>query len=217
MMGVVFVSYRIPQRRLEEHFQWNDEFYRAAGCRVFVVADRAYPVPDYVTCLVYPEPLEIFSIAKTKNFGIAAALAAGCDPIAVIDIDVAWTAQAWAAAQAPGQAIVHPLTFMAVDWPSRHACHHCDEGMGCVMAASAAWWQRVRYDERYVGYGSDDGRLRADFFRAGAKLTRDTFVYHIAHDPTVDQDNHSGHGRPDCWNRDTGFNPDMAERNNSLR
>jgi hypothetical protein len=218
VFGVVFVHYRIPQWRLDDHFRWNDLYYRK-GAMVFVVTEGEMVVPDYAVCLPYPEPMEMFNLCKTKNYGIQAALEAGCDPIAVIDTDIAWTPQTWlnSIAVRNNGIFYHPIAWMAQSWEEREAKRHPDTGMGCCMVASAPLWQQVQYDERYVGYGSDDWKIIHDLTYIGrARMYREGFIYHIAHNPDADQTNPNGHGRADCWNRDTGFNPDNASQNNML-
>lgn len=216
MIGVVFVHYRIPDWRLEQHFKWNGRFYESAGAKVFVVADQVYQVPPYAECLIYP-PMEIFNLSATKNHGINAALAAGCDPIAVVDTDVAWSRNAWNDALGVQRGeLLFPVCMMARTFEKKERDSHPDRGMGCCMTAVAEHWQKARYDERFIGYGSDDAVIRINMRKAGARELRMNNVYHIAHDPGKSQVNPNGHGRADCWNRDTGFNPDMASRNNKL-
>lgn len=216
MIGVVFVSYRIPATRLAEHWAWNGSLYDMSDTRVFAVVDQASPMPDYATALVYPNSLPVFSLAKTKNHGIRAAIEEGCDPICVIDVDMCWTLEAFYACQnVPENVLLRPITKMAVTHRDRKKKSHNDYGMGCCVCARGGHWMRSGFDERFQGYGAEDWQIIKTMGRAGVRLERREFVYHIAHDPSVSQVNQGGSGRPDCWNRGT-INPDNSVLNNEL-
>lgn len=218
MIYVVFVHYRLPEQRLRDHFRWNDEIYRTFQVRVIVVSDIEREVPDYATCAAYREPMPVFSLAKTKNFGLSEALrtASDSDIIAMTDADIAWEDGVFFDMhECIHENAIIPLYFMAQDYDARHDSFP-DPGCGGTVAMQAAHWRRTRYDERYVGYGGEDGRMRKDIVSMGLRERRDCRVYHIAHDPTADQHNVPGHGRTDAWNRDTGFNPDMFHINKDL-
>lgn len=217
MFGVVFVSYRIPMTRLAEHWAWNGALYDMSDTRVFVVVDQAVSMPRYATPLVYPEPMEVFSLSKTKNHGIRAAIAAQCDPICVVDVDTCWTIEAFTACQnVPKNVLLRPICKMAVSHAERKKKSHDDYGMGVCVCARAGHWMRTGFDERFQGYGAEDWQILKTFERAGVRVERREFVYHIAHDPAVSQVNDGGAGRPDCWNRKSGFNFDNSVINNKL-
>jgi hypothetical protein len=91
-----------------------------------------------------------------------------------------------------------------------------DKGMTSTVAMRAADWRRVCYDETYVGYGGEDGKLVRDIHSLGIEVDRSHVMHHVAHDPNAPQVNEPGHGRADCWGRDTGFNPDMFAVNRNL-
>jgi len=214
MIGIVFVSYRIPEKRLREHFEWNLSEYQKRECRVYVVTDREYQFPRVARCLVYPEPMEIFSLAKTKNHGIRAAIADGCDPIIVTDVDVCFSQETFSVCEhVDAKTAVVPICLMAQDYDTCERDYVVDGGMGCCIAAHADVWRKVAYDERYVGYGCDDGQIRMAIKRLGIREDRSHVVFHIAHDPEASQVNIPGFGRPDCWNRENGFNPENARHN----
>jgi hypothetical protein len=217
--AVVFVSYRIPTRRLREHFRWNDSLYRASGVRVYVVTDHAHDLPEYSECVLFPEEdlpevdgKRRFSLTRTKNAGIRRALAGDCDVIVSADVDLAFDAQSWRRALAvrPSQAVA-PVFLMSPDYERRGEGKPDYGATGCI-AMAASNWRQCQYKEDLWGYGSDDGALLHDIHRAGLRILRDGVVYHIAHDPTAPQVNQPGHGRADCWNRDE-FNIDNFEAN----
>ncbi len=221
MLGIVFVHYRIPDRRLREHFAWNALRYRQFGAKVFVVANRNYlndkrESDRWAVCLIYSEPMPVFSLSATKNFGIMAAIEAGCDRIATTDTDIAWTPDALRQCVAcnPKEAIA-PIYRMAQTYDTREQVSHPDHGCAGTVCLTADNWRKVRYDERYVGYGGEDGRLRRDIAAAGIAENRTAVVYHIAHNPEAEQVNIPGAGRGDCWNRNS-INPDNWQVNKHL-
>jgi len=178
------------------------------------IAKNMFPIIPPV--IPYMIPMPIFSLSATKNFGIQAALDAGCDRIAVTDVDVAWTEDTLNKCLSVGdkEAIV-PIYQMALDYETREEYSTTDKGCAGTVCMTADNWRRVKYDERYVGYGGEDGRLRKDIAAAAIRERRDCIVYHIAHDLTKPQVNVPGAGRGDCWDRDT-INPDNWQRNKHL-
>lgn len=239
--AVVFVFYRgpnstMPVQRLIDHFEWNHEYYMESGVKVFVVTDRLYPVPDYAECLVYAEPMPvrngkpIFSLTRTKNFGVRYALAAGFSPIIVTDPDMSYTPECWRQLLTVNnrQASV-PLYWMAPDFKLRQSrctvypvtekhvascrCSHQDRGATGTVSMTADNWRKVQWDERCVGYGADDGIILASIRKAGMQVLgrpgtpTEVPIYHIAHDASKPQVNFSGRWfvRQDTW--DPEFNP----------
>lgn len=174
-----------------------------------------------VATIGYPKPMPIFSLSKTKNFGLRLALELGCDPIAVTDVDFAWTPEAFHTCRnvQPGRAIV-PYVRMVRTYDTREQDaldpKSLDKGMTSTVGMRAADWRRVCYDETYVGYGGEDGKLVRDIQLLGIQVDRSPIMHHIAHDPSASQVNIPGHGRADCWGRDTGFNPDNFALNRNL-
>lgn len=214
--AVVFVHYRIPEQRLRDHWAWNDELYRAAGARVYVVTDRQYEVPDYAQCLVYDKPMKVFSLSATKNHGIHRAIADGCSPILSSDTDIAVASAAWFQfLLIPQHQVSIPVYRMARTNETREKEFHIDNGATGVVGMTADNWRKYHYDERCYGYGAEDGALRLALAKARVQELRDCHVYHIAHDPKADQHNIPGRGREDCWNRDDEKcpNPDNFDWN----
>jgi hypothetical protein len=239
--AVVFVFYRgpnskMPVQRLVDHFEWNHNYYAESGTKVLVVTDQPHQVPDYAECLIYPDPMPlrngkpVFSHARTKNFGIRHALAAGFCPIIVTDLDMAYTPECWQQLLAVDnrQASV-PLCWMAPDFNLRNSrcmvhptteehvsncrCSHQDYGATGTIGMTADNWRKVRFDDRCVGYGADDGIILASIRKSGVEIIgrpeTPTMapIYHIAHNASVPQVNFSGGRfvRRDMW--DSEFNP----------
>ncbi|MFA5054406.1 MAG: SPASM domain-containing protein [Parcubacteria group bacterium] len=238
--AVVFVFYRnrhssnpIPLQRLADHFAWNDNFYRESRCRVIVVTAEQHDVPAYAECVIFPKEQlptrngkPVFSLSRTKNAGIAAAVKAGFDPIIVTDPDIAYTAKAWQRCLdvATNEAAV-PVYWMASSFANRNErCHirstktniahfsqcsksHEDLGATGMVAMCRENWERIRYDDRCCGYGAEDGFLLQEIRRAKLRELRDTVIYHIAHVPGMPQANFTikGFERQDSW--DMAFNP----------
>ena len=245
--AVVFVFWRNPQsehplplQRLADHFAWNDRLYRQSSVRVYVVTDQPYDVPEYAECVVYPAgrmPMVDgklkFSLARTKNHGIAHAIAAVHDPVIVTDPDITWTEDAWRAALA----VTEQIASIPVYWLAyRHADRKCicrkrnslehaqtcrktheDRGATGTITMTAANWWRVKYDERSWGYGAEDGLILRDIQARRLNVVRNEMVYHMAHDPTQPQVNFSGADgfvRRDAW--DAESNPINFEGNRKL-
>ena len=233
MLGIVFVHYRLPWLRLHDHLLWNGRYYDNANVCAWIVSDGSPPRVELEdlekikrrpwnsgkrswSIVFFQESMPVFSLAVTKNYGIKYALEAGCDRIAATDVDVAWTEEALrqCAECGPDEAIV-PFYQMALDYETRGEYSQRDKGCSGTVCMTAENWRRVRYDERYIGYGGEDGKLRKDISMLGIRERRDSIVYHIAHDPSKSQVNVPGAGRADCWNRDS-INPNNWETNKLL-
>lgn len=210
MLAVVFVHYELPAHRMYEYCQWNSGV--CLDVRLFIVTrDGVSPSIGRwyrPTSVMYNKDMSVFSLSATKNYGIEHAIRMGATSVAATDADIAWTPEAIEACKTVGdnEAIV-PVYRMAQTFETRHEVSHPDHGCGGTVCMTAENWERAMYDERYVGYGGEDGRLRRDIAKLGIKERRETEVFHIAHDPTAEQVNVPGAGRSDCWNRDT-INPD---------
>jgi len=238
--AVVFVFYRnplsqrpIPLERLANHFAWNHEFYQRSRCRVLVVTAEPHDVPSYAECAIFPaEQLPtigdrpVFSLSRTKNFGIQKAIEASFDPIIVTDPDITYTHKAWNKSLnvTTAEAVI-PVYWMASSFEARtercsirsirsglghfRDCRKSHEDIAAtgMVAMCRENWQRIRYDERCLGYGAEDGFLLQEIRRAGITPMRGTVVYHIAHDANAPQANftRSGFERQDGWDRE--FNP----------
>ena len=228
-IAVVFVSYlKVPESRLLEHFEWNGEIYREYGdqLRVYVVSDVPRPVPEYAETVVFPlERLPIvdgqrrFSLTMTKNAGIAKAIEDGASVVVSTDVDITFDWDSFAMVTHIGRvpsvsAAVVPVYRMVPSFAERHA-GRLDHGCTGTVAMTASNWQRIKYDERCVGYGADDGILLQDIKRAGLEVIRDCQVAHIAH-VQGDGARTPGSGSSTCWGRDDGFNFDNFQRNRQL-
>jgi hypothetical protein len=178
-------------------------------------------VPDYAVTLTFPwsefpevDGRRVFSLAKTKNFGIRCALEDGADPIIVADTDVEFPRDALddLVAVPPREAMI-PTYFMRT-WPDREDLtqDHTDVGCTGTVAMWANHWRTIRFDERYVGYGGEDGQLKRDIEAAGIKAIRYGLVWHHAHTPGVNMPRVPGGGAVNCWNREE-FNPNMFVMN----
>jgi hypothetical protein len=242
--AVVFVFYRmeastnpIPVERLNDHFAWNDELYRQSGAHVYVVTDRAYDVPSYARCVVYPEPMEVFWKTKLLNIGVGLAIKDGCNPIIVTDADIAFTPEAWSRmlGVTDKEALV-ATCWLASSFESRHekcldraipthaaTCtkSHREYG-GCgTVAMQAANWEKIKYEEACVGYGCDDTIAKKDIEAAGlciighSRSQDQADIFHIAHS-AAPQANFSDidRARTDRWSPD--FNRSNFHENRKL-
>jgi hypothetical protein len=217
--AVVFAHYQIPQARLDDHFRWNDAFYRHSGAVVYVVTDHLRRVPMYGRCVILPkialpklEGETVFSLSLTKNRGIMAALGGRCDPIIVTDTDIAFSDAAWEEMVGVASNVASlPVYLMARSYDARSERDKPDTGMTGTIGMRAKHWRHVKFNETCVGYGAEDGIVHRAIRERGLVQLRDTFIWHIAHD---EQHLHRtpGHGSADCWNRDT-LNPDNFAAN----
>jgi hypothetical protein len=223
-LAVVFVSYlKVPESRLREHFKWNDELYKAhGGLRVYVVSDVEHGLPDYAETVVVPliemptvDGQPRFSLCKTKNAGIAAAIAGGASVIICTDVDIAfdWNSIGLTFAVDRKTAAI-PVYRMAESFPARGE-GQLDRGCTGTVGMTADNWRQIQFDERCVGYGADDGILLRDIERAGIEIIRDCEVAHIAH-VQGDGVRAPGRGSDTCWGRDDGFNFDNFANNRRL-
>jgi hypothetical protein len=221
--AVVFVSYlEVPEQRLHDHFCWNDAAYRENDVRVFVVSDRPHDVPEHATVLVFPvEWLPVvdgkprFSLTLTKNFGNSIAAASGAESIICTDVDIAFPQHRFRELSDVNNETANiPLYRMA---PSFEAMKEgrLDHGCTGTIVMTADNWLRIRFDERCVGYGADDGILLRDIQNARLKVDRTVIVSHVAHVPG-DGVRHPGSGSATCWGRDSGFNFDNFQENRKL-
>jgi hypothetical protein len=229
MPAVVFVAYRLPLARISAHLEWNAALYAATpDLRIFVVTDwRDDLAFSHIDKLIYPRDLPIFSLSRTKNYGIRKALDSGCDPVLATDADIAWTPDAWAECLGVTQnQAVGPMYFMVDSFAARHEMSRnrvmADLAIGTVAMRSSGWLKVCGYNERLEGYGCDDGDLWRRIGGAGIQQYRATGVYHIAHQSgAIQQEKHtqgdkSRGTRADHWGRDDGFNPDRLRENSRI-
>jgi hypothetical protein len=224
-LAIVFVSYlKVPEERLQDHFRWNREAYKQFGdrLRVYVVSDIDHDLPSYAESVIYPmdrlpmiDGRRRFSLTATKNSGIAEAIENGAEVVISTDVDVAFDPQTLQLMfTVPDDWASIPLYRMAPSFEDR-AKGHIDHGCMGTVGLTAANWTRIRYDERCVGYGADDGILMRDIERAGIRIARDHEVTHIAH-VSGDGARQPGRGSATCWGRDDGFNFDNFTANRRL-
>lgn len=227
-IGVVLVSWQIPEQRLQAHFRWNALLYGETGATVFVVTDREYDLPRYAKCVVFPEDRlprhrskRVFSLTRTKNAGIKAAIQAGCDPIICTDVDVAFEPDAWERGLAVSTADV-PTAFNPVcrmswssNWDKRLNKYTTAEGATGIIVMTAADWGRVSFCEKQWGYGGDDGAVVKRILAVGIRIDRGGLVYHMAHkNGTPQKEFDATNPRTDHWNRGNGLNPENFGHNN---
>lgn len=216
--GVVLVHYRMPEDRLRLHLERNALCYQ--GAQVYVVTEQSAEIAG-TECVPFPAarlPVRkgrpVFSLSATKNAGIVRALDDGCDPIIVTDSDVEIPPDTmdWFRQVPAGSARI--ARYVMRTWPDRpDSQDHEDAGCTGTLAMRASRWRRLRFDERCVGYGGEDGALLADIRKAGLAIDRSCHVVHHAHTPGYNPRRTPGAGSSDCWNRDTGFTPDNFETN----
>ena len=227
--AVVFVSYlKVPGSRLQEHFQWNDHIYRQFGdrLRVYVVSDIERELPDYAETVVVPfeqlptlDGVPVFSLSMTKNAGIAKAIKDGADVIICTDVDIAFERASFDALMSvdinePQGVAIMPIYRMAESFEKR-VFGRLDVGCMGTISMTAANWKRVSYDEKYIAYGGEDGRLFHAIQDVNVRVLRTCEVSHIAHVPG-DGDRTPGSGSATCWGRADGFNPDNFAYNRRL-
>lgn len=217
-LAVTFTHFRIPDHRLQDHFRWNDELYRKHNARVFVVTDKLYDVPDYATCLVYPEPMPTFKLSMTSNYGIRYAIDSGFGIIIKTDTDIAFPEEAFErlAQVEPGSAGL-PCYHMASNYPERESKFVLAPNATGTISMVAADWMKAHFHEMCVGYGCDDGILRKEIKRQGIEEDRASVVFHIAHvADTPQKEFNRAEPRTDHWNREDEFNPENFAGNRSL-
>jgi hypothetical protein len=219
--GVVLVHYRMPRERLDQHLARNAQAYR--GARLYVVAEADLGLGGSATTVVVPEealPLlgdrRAFSLAATKNAGVARAIVDGCEVVVVTDSDCELPPDTFRALAevGPGAAVIP--TYRMRTWPDRaDPQDHDDPGCTGTLAMRSAWWREIRFDERCVGYGGEDGALLRAIREAGLAIDRARTVWHHAHTPGHNPRRTPGDGMADCWGRTSGFNPDNFLANRS--
>ena len=217
-VAVTFTHYRIPEARLIDHFRWNEEVYRTHNASVFVVTDKQYAVPDYAQCLVYPEEMPKFALAKTSNFGIRHAIESGFDLIIKTDADIAFSNNSFAGLVETFEGCAGlPVYNMASSYAAREKDYIQAPNATGTISMVADDWRKAHFHEGCVGYGCDDGILRREMKRRGIRECRDWTVDHIAHiEGTPQQEFNKQSPRIDHWNRESGFNPENFSGNRGL-
>ena len=211
---IVVVAYRIPEHRVRHFFEWNDAIFREHGIRVIVVVETQYTgLPEYALQLPFVEKMDVFCLARCKNFGLGVALAAGASPLIIADIDLVFPPALMVKMLAVGEhEMVVPCYYMASDYEHRETLFVKAPLATGTLAMRGDGWRVIRYDERCTGYGMEDGVILQDTCQAGYRLThRNDPIYHIAHVAGTPQKEFAG--RSDHWGRDTGFNPPRFNEN----
>lgn len=204
-MAVVVNHYRMPEKRLADHFEWNHEAYSAPGTRVFVVTDREQDVPSYACCLVYPGLMPVFNISAASNYGIRFAIDCGYRAVLKTDVDIVLGKSAWEKmTEVQDGRCISPAYYMALDYETRKSKFFRNTVVCGVCCMTARDWEKAHFHEGCWGYGHDDSVMLSAVERAGIKV--DTIggnvIWHMSHE---------GKGLKECerddfWNR-SGFNP----------
>ncbi len=187
MIALIFSHYRLPETRLQEHFQWNSAIYLQSQVRVFVASDRHYDLPPYAECVICP-PMDMFSLTRTSNAVKAKALECGATTIIKTDVDIAFSDGAFQAmAQVPENVCRIARVVFTGNFAERHKdTRDTPAAMGTVAMVRGDW-QRLNYDERLQGWGMDDVLLVEDAKRIGIAVQHtDDVVWHIAHAKNTD-------------------------------
>lgn len=228
-IGIVFPSWRIPEHRLQDHFVWNERFYREDDVRVFAVTDKMYNLPDYAENVVLPEEampvvdgVLRFATTRARNAGIRRAIESGCSLVTCTEVDIAFERPAWAhgirVAMSPGVAAV-PWCRMSLsdDWSQRHAeWEKAPDATGTVTMTPEGWGD-LPYSENQWGYGCDDGLLLKRLRARGVKIIRRGYIYHMAHVAGTPQKEFDlENPRTDHWNRENGLNPENFRFNRCM-
>ena len=214
--AVVVVAHRIPAQRVQQHFAHNDALYR--NCTFFLVVEKEYDgMPSYCRQLIYPEKMDIFSLAKTKNYGIRHAIESGYSPIISSDIDIVFPATIWQKLISVPDArhAVVPIYRMIDTMETAEKYILAPNATGTV-SMTAANWRAIHYHEGCVGYGCDDGILLRAIRQAGLTVARydDLPLYHLAHIPGTPQKEFARDTpRIDHWGRAEGHNPENFGHN----
>lgn len=202
-LTIAITAYRVPVERMQRFIEWNHALIMRFNARLVVVADRPHTwLPAYATCLVYPGPMEIFSLTKTSNYGIRYA---GAGVIVKTDVDCVIPRDLMEdfTRVEPGAGVC-PVYWMSPGYERLREGQAWPATKGTMALHWNDWRALCGYDERMIGYGWEDGDL---YVRARkiAVITRGTeWIYHVAHS---DADQNSPGARPDYYGREDGFNP----------
>jgi hypothetical protein len=216
-IAVTAVAFRIPEQRVRDFMTWNRDAFAACDAYVVLVVEEPYDLKDFenVEQVRYTEPMKVFSLCATKNCGIrrAAEMSGNHGVIAATDIDVAIPPATLENMRCLPWGKAHiPLYVMADSYDSRDGADVTAPKATGTVSMHAGHWQQVQYDERCVGYGSDDAILVKDIQGLGVEIVgRHERVFHIAHQQGTCQKEFAG--RADHWGRDSGFNPENFEHN----
>jgi len=215
-IAIVITHYKMPHMRAAHFGSWNHKIIFDYLPAVFVVTDSPHLAVSRSSVLQYPGEMEIFSLAKTSNFGIRTAILEGFDIIIKTDVDCVISDNLFQQMiSIDEKEAVCPIYHMAESYGTRESNKskpwRASKG---TFAMHRSAWEKVRgYDERMHGYGIEDGDLFDRVHRAGVKILRfgQFPIYHIAHD------NNQAKNSRGCWNRKNGFNPKKHNHNTAIR
>lgn len=188
-LAVVVSAFRIAPKRVADFFEWNP------GVRVILVSDVARPVPDRAECLIYPNPMDVFNLSATSNFGIRRA---GAGIVLKTDIDCILSDRLLAEARAvrPGRG-AYWVYRMAPAADRLADAKPWTAGRGTVAMAFSDWDRISGYNERMRAYGVEDGDLERRANRAGIVFQKGSgALWHVAHERGAEH-----------WERNPDFNP----------
>jgi hypothetical protein len=232
--AVVFVHYRLPESRLRDHLRWNAAAYQSAGVGVVVVVEPASVDrlqgadwwPAWAQAIPYRRPMDVFSLSRTKNLGIRAAIDRGDETVVATDADIVFPADALTECLSVGdRQAVAPVYHMVSSHEERHLMSGrviTEAAIGTVAMRVDGWLSVCGYHEELEGYGCDDGDLWRRIGLAGIAQLRGIGCYHIAHEAgTIQQEAHmpgdkTGGVRKDHWGRGDGFNPNRLRENRRI-
>ena len=219
-LAIVMTHYRMPEHRLIDWIVWNSSAIESVGSDVWCVSDvpRA-GLPPWLRMLIYPLPMDIFSLSCTSNFGIRSAIDSGAEIVAKTDPDCILSPELVAdmAALTPGHGLCPVYRMAAAATPEAMAASKPWLASKGTLALLSSHWEAIQgYDERQSGYGIEDGDA---FCRAAAMpsqvLSRgERPIYHVAHSVASQS---AGNSRGDCWGRASGFNPRNHRPNMACR
>jgi len=218
-LAVVITHYRLPEQRLRDFVEWNRHLFERDRIRLYVVSDaERQGLPDWCRVIVYREPMTVFNLSKTSNFGIRRAIADGAEVIVKTDPDILFPERTWNSIvtrvqDGAGACPVYRMARTVGEAQDRpHEAHEWHASCGTIAMTAEDWRRAGFFDERMEGYGIEDGAMYHRATGAGVEMDRMPArpVMHIAHSPGTDQTPAS---RGDQYNRATGFNPARNDQN----
>lgn len=208
---VVVPAYKIPFDRILSWYAANNKIFVDKNLKAIIITENILSYcPDWCTNIVYPEEQKIFSISKTKNYGIRSV---GHGIIITCDIDIIFSEEFIDVCYdlKENQALF-PTYYAVRSFSSRDMTNPWPRPKG-VNAAHYSAFERIHgYNEKMVAYGSEDGDLFNRFVYAGFEVLTQKHIWHVAHDGKTVVFEY----RSDQWNRDSGFNPYNCDNNRKL-
>jgi hypothetical protein len=227
-MYLVLPFYKMPEiTRLVEFLDWNRDIDK-----VIAVTDRPLGLEDgRLEELVYPQPLPIFSLSKTCNYGIryVGEKYGWGSTIVKTDVDIVFPLETLkemarveeGQAYSPPYHMVNSFKDRFTYTPNRLVA---DLAIGTIAMVGTDWMKTCGYNEKLEGYGCDDGDMWHRIGLKGIKRWRGIGCYHIAHRPSSPQkEKHclkTGDNRrlirTDHHGRNTGVNPNRMRENSKI-